>query len=112
MDTDTKEALAHLGKTDNVASAIRAKAARLAIGLSQPQLGEKIGKGKSTISNVEKGLSHPGRDLMIYLSREHRIDFNFMMAGHFSQLPADVQDVLFPALATVNSEWDQESNSD
>ena len=111
MDFETKQALARTGHSDLMASAVRIKAARLCIGQSQEELGGHAGVKKAAINNVEKGRSYPGRSLMLYLFREHRIDFNFLILGHFVQLPGDVQDRLFGALEVVNSEWDQEANS-
>jgi hypothetical protein len=46
----------------------------------------------------------------MYLFREHRIDFNFTMAGAFSGLPADVQERLFAELVKIDSKADPKPN--
>jgi transcriptional regulator with XRE-family HTH domain len=107
MDFETKEALAMTRDGEAKAAAIRLKAARLYTGLSQEEFGSKGGVKKAAIGNIEKGRSFPARPLMTFLFREHRIDFNFLIYGEFAQLPADVQDRLFPLLQDVHSEWDQ-----
>lgn len=108
MNSDQKERLAHKGDMGIVACAIRLKAARLAAGLAQTQLASALGLKRTTnISNMEKAHSFPNREIMSYFWREHRIDFNFMMVGHYAQLPGDVQERIFPALEVANNEWDQ-----
>ncbi|MBT9383308.1 helix-turn-helix domain-containing protein [Pseudooceanicola sp. CBS1P-1] len=90
------------------ASAIRVKAARYAAGFDrQSEFATRCGVSKTSYNNIEKGLQFPNRDVMRYLYRAHRIDFNFIMNGDFAQLPADVQASLFPALQRANDEWDQ-----
>lgn len=111
MDFETKERLALTRDDSKEAAAIRLKAARLYTGLSQEELGKRGGIRKSAINNIEKGRSYPARPLMTYLFREHRIDFNFLILGVFSQLPSDVQDQLFPMLEDVHNEWDQAASS-
>lgn len=94
------------------ACAIRLKAARLASSMSQIELAAALGYDRSTnISNMETGKNHPNREVMSWLWREKRIDFNFLMAGLYAQLPGDVQDRLFPALEAATSEWDQREGS-
>ncbi|WP_109464386.1 helix-turn-helix domain-containing protein [Albibacillus kandeliae] len=95
------------GDASKHACGARLTAARKAIHLSQEQLGEKIGISKAAISNVEKGRSYPGHNLLLYLHREHRIDFNFMMHGDYAQLPSDVQASLFEAFADGEFPADQ-----
>lgn len=112
MDYREKERLALFADISERASAIRTKAARNYAGLSQADFGEKGGVKKAAITNIEKGRSFPSRQLMTYLHREHRIDYNFIIHGGFSQLPSDVQDRLFPLLEAVHSEWDQEASLD
>lgn len=111
MDTKQREALA-LTRDDGLkAAAIRLRAARKLAGLGQAELGAKVGKGKASISNCEHGLSFPSRAVMVYLFREHRVDFNFLIHGEFAQLPADVRDGLFETLVDAHNEWDQLSSS-
>lgn len=95
------------------ATAIRLRAAFLVSGLDQHlDLARAAGISKTVLSNAMAGSTYPNRDLMKYLYRAHRIDFNFLMNGDFAQLPGDVQDRLFPALEVANSEWDQRESSD
>jgi len=111
MDIDEKESLARTGKFDVAACAIRLLAARTVSGLEQQGLAAACGVTKSAINNAEAGLSFPSRDVMRYLYRAHRIDYNFILNGDFAQLPGDVQDSLFPALSAATSKWDQKENS-
>lgn len=108
MTSDDKHALARTGDMGIAACAIRLKAARQAAGLTQTQLATALGLKRTTnISNMEKALTFPNREVMSYFFREHRIDFNFLMSGHYAQLPGDVQAALFPALEVASNEWDQ-----
>lgn len=104
MTSGEKERLALTGDSSHAASAIRVKASRLLTGLGQEEFGSRGGVKKSAINNIEKGRSYPARPLMLYLFREHRIDFNFLILGHYAQLPGDVQDRLFECLEAVHSE--------
>ncbi len=108
MDIDEKEALAHRGKMDVKASAIRVKAARYAAGYDrQLDFAKACGISKTSYNNIEKGVQFPNREVMKFLYRAHRIDFNFVMNGDFAQLPGDVQNALFSGLERANAEWDQ-----
>lgn len=98
------------GDASKTACGLRLSAARTAIKLSQQQLGEKVGISKAAVSNVEKGRSYPGHSLLLYLHREHRIDFNFMMHGDYAQLPADVQAAIFDAFQGLENAEDQTPN--
>jgi len=112
MTFDEKERLARIRDSSKEAAGLRLKAARLFTGLSQEQFGLKAGVGKAAINNAEKARAFPGRDAMIYLHREHRIDFNFLIVGEFVQLPQDVQDRLFENLVIASNEPGQISSSD
>lgn len=113
MTIDEKYVSAHTNDMGLAATAIRLRAAFIATGLEQQNdLAREAGISKTVLSNALAGASHPNRNLMKYLYRAHRIDFNFVMNGDFSQLPADVQDRLFHALEIANSEWDQREGSD
>ena len=112
MTIDIKEALAHTGRMDAASCAIRLRAARIVSGLEQQELARLCGVTKSALANAEAGSSFPSRDVMRYLYRAHRIDFNFMLNGDFAQLPGDVQDRLFPALEVAGREWDRKERSD
>lgn len=111
MDIDTKERLAHVNDMGIEASAIRLHASRLTTPhVQQKDFADACGISKTSYNNMEKGLQFPNRAVMLYLFRAHRIDFNFLMNGSFSQLPQDVQDGLFPKLEDANNEWDQKSS--
>lgn len=107
MEYEEKRRLARTGDADKPAAAARLRAARAVTGLSQEGLGRAGGVKKAAVSNAEKGLAFPNRDILVYLFREHRIDFNFMIHGDFAQLPGDVQDQLFAALEAAEHESDR-----
>jgi len=112
MDIETKTRLAYLNDMGLAATAIRLRAAFMVTGLSQlKDLARAANISRTVLSNALAGSTYPNRDVMKYLYRTHRIDFNFIMNGDFSQLPGDVQDKLFPALERAKSEWDQRENS-
>lgn len=111
MTLDEKERLARINDMGLEASAIRLRAAIMASGHTQKSFADALGLSKSVVNNAVVGLSYPNYRVMQYLFRAHRIDFNFMMNGLFSQLPGDVQDQLFPALATAQHEWDRRERS-
>lgn len=98
MDMIEKRFYALEGRVDKEAAGIRATACRLLAGLTQKELGEKIGRKYQAVSNMEKGLAFPPWDLMAYLQHEHRVDSSFIVGGKYDQLPADVQDRLFDKL--------------
>jgi transcriptional regulator with XRE-family HTH domain len=111
MELTEKQALARTGSMTVDACAIRVRAARYVALMEQQDLAKAGGVSKSALSNVEAGLAFPNRALMHYLFHAHRIDFNFILDGQFSQLPGDVQDALFPALERASREWDQREGS-
>lgn len=107
MTFEQKEILARTRDASLEAAAARLLAARRVTGLTQAELGEFGGVKKAAIANAEKARAYPGRGVLLYLHREHRIDFNFMIAGEFVQLPQDVQERLFSALVETSKEADQ-----
>lgn len=107
MDIDQKEKLARINDMGIEACAVRLRAARFSIEMAQQELANAAGVSKTVLNNAEAGLTFPGREVMKYLYRAHRIDFNFLMNGDFAQLPGDVQDALFPALERAKIEWDR-----
>lgn len=111
MNYETKAALARTNDMSLEACTIRLRAARALTGLAAKDLAAACGMSKQALSSAENAVSFPSRELMRYLYREHRIDFNFMINGDFVQLPGDVQDALFPALERANSEWGRKSRS-
>lgn len=111
MEIEEKERLARTNDMGLEACAIRLRAARYAVGLAQQEMAKRSGVSKTVLNNAEAGLSYPSRDVMKYLYRTHRIDFNFLMNGNLTQLPGDVQDSLLPKLEIATSEWDQKERS-
>ncbi|WP_313349354.1 XRE family transcriptional regulator [Paracoccus sp. (in: a-proteobacteria)] len=112
MDLETKTRLARLNDMGLAATAIRLRAAFIATGLGQHKdLAQAAGISKTVLSNAMAGSTYPNRDVMKYLYRAHRIDFNFVLNGDFAQLPGDVQQKIFPALEAATSEWDQKEGS-
>lgn len=112
MDLERRTSLARVNDMSLEATAIRLRAAFLVTGLEQHlHLARASGISKSVLSNAMAGASYPNRNVMKYLYRAHRIDFNFIMNGDFAQLPGDVQDRLFPALEAATNEWDQKVDS-
>lgn len=107
MTFEEKEKLARTRDAGLEAAAVRLQAARRVTGMTQGDLGQFGGVKKAAIANAEKARAYPGRSLLVYLHRQHRIDFNFMIAGEFAQLPQDVQDQLFVALQEIADEADQ-----
>ncbi len=112
MDLEHKTRLARVNDMGLEAAAIRLRAAFIVTGLKQHlDLAKATGVSKTVLSNAMSGSTYPNRDILKYLYRAHRIDFNFMMNGDFSQLPGDVQERLFPALEAATDEWDRKESS-
>jgi transcriptional regulator with XRE-family HTH domain len=103
MDYRDMERLALRNRADKAAAGWRLLAARTCVGMSQDQVGAIIGKGKAAVSHMENGRAYPHRAVLLFFYRQHRIDFNFFMNGDFAQLPADVQDRLFAAIASLGN---------
>jgi transcriptional regulator with XRE-family HTH domain len=104
MDINEKERLARRHDDSKAACATRLAAALATTGMKQKEIASQAGIGEANISNAKKALNYPTMPLMRWLYRGHRIDFNFLMAGEFAQLPADVQDRLFAALQQLDLE--------
>jgi DNA-binding XRE family transcriptional regulator len=111
MNIDEKTRLALQADMSLKACSIRLHAARLVTGMMQQEFAQAAGVKKTTYANMETGRSFPSREVMRYLYRAHRIDFNFILHGDFAQLPADVQQGLFDALPGAAYEWDRRENS-
>lgn len=113
MDIESKRRLAWTGEIGKAACAVRLRAARALTGLNQRELSLVLKMRNSTnLNSMENGVTFPTREVMRYFYEEHRIDFNFLVAGEYNQLPGDVQERLFPALEAANNEWDEKENSD
>lgn len=111
MQVLESERLARTGDMSLESSALRLRAARHYTGLPQVELCARIGIKKSTYNNMEQALSFPSRQVMSWLFRTYRLDFNFFMNGDFAQLPADMHEKLFSALKAAENEWDRRSSS-
>lgn len=103
MDQFEKERLSRLGDSSKDAIAFRLKVVRAMIGMSQTELAAEVGLKYTTYNSQEKAGS-PSVALMRYLYRAHRVDFNFILHGDFAQLPSDVQNNLFEALANAETQ--------
>jgi DNA-binding XRE family transcriptional regulator len=111
MDINDKILATMQGDMSLMACAVRLHAARLVTGMQQQSFAEAAGIKKTTFNNMETGRSFPSREVMRYLYRGHRIDFNFILHGDFAQLPLDVQGALFQKLSAARYEWDRRENS-
>lgn len=109
-----KERLARRHDDSLEACALRFRAARTLTGLTQLQCAEAAGISPTAWNNAEAARNYPTLTAMRWLYRAHRIDFNFLMAGDFAQLPADIQSSLFDVIAVIHakSSTDRKSNSD
>lgn len=107
MNIETKDALACRLDDSKSACATRLRAARLITGYSQKEAAQLAGVGATSWNNAEAGRNYPSLQAMRWLFRAHRIDFNFLIAGEFAQLPGDVQDRLFAVLAQANELGEQ-----
>ena len=109
---DEEDALARFGDNGKAASTIRLRAAFKLTGFEhQKDLGEAAGEKKSTFNQMWVGNSYPNRNVMTYLYRRHRIDFDFMMIGDLSRLPHDVRGRIIPALREAAAEWDRDQTA-
>lgn len=95
-----KQKLARTNDMSKEAVCARFKAAVAAAGYEkQKDFADALGnRGVSSISNVYKEMYYPSREMISLLYMQHRIDFNFVLAGQFNQLPADVQELIFENL--------------
>lgn len=113
MDITRKIELAYQDDMGLEACAVRLRAAHHLTEISKHKdFADAAGISKTVLSNAMNGYTYPNREVLSYLYRAHRIDFNFMMLGLFAQLPGDVQAKIFPALELAKREWDQKENSD
>ena len=107
-----KERLALINDDSSEACALRLRAARMHTGLSQKDAAAEAGCGQTAWNNAEKARNYPQLGMMRWLYRAHRIDFNFILAGEFAQLPADVHLSIFSILEELHleNEPDQEAS--
>ena len=98
MQNYTKEKIFRLNDDSDEAVAVRIKAARIAAGyVKQTDFATALGIPYKTYHAQEKK-GHPAISTVRFLHKNHRIDFNFVYNGDFSQLPGDVRDALEAAL--------------
>ena len=112
MTTEDYPELSMMNRTDIIAASIRLRAARKFAGIGQEALGDAIGRSVSNISNMERARSFPALEAIMYLWNNHRVDANFIVAGHYAQLPADVLPDLMRSLADEISKTDLLSGSE
>lgn len=101
LEYQDKIAMTRMGDASIEACAERVAVARAATGLSKTKFCKEAGVGLTSFLNAEAGRSYPSRAVMLYLHRNHRIDFNFILHGDFQQLPSDVQSVLIGLYQTT-----------
>lgn len=99
MDIRTKDQLSLRDDSSIEACAIRLSAARKAIGMAQQAMAEAAQVKATALNNAEKARNYPNMATMLYLHRYHGIDFNFMIAGDYSRLPAALVPAIFDTLA-------------
>lgn len=102
-----KIAMARTGDASVEACALRLTAARIVTGMSKTEFCKAAGVSLTSFLNSEAARSYPSRKVMVYLHRNHRVDFNFILHGDFQQLPGDVQEKLLDAIAELHSGQDQ-----
>lgn len=108
----TPEEKLHLAETDDMSKRAVCRRFRAAVSAAgyarQRDFADAIGsRGVTSINNAFTEKQFPSREMMAVLFRGHRIDFNFILAGQFNQLPGDVQDSLFAALSRDMPKSDQ-----
>lgn len=98
MNIDAKERLSKYRDVSPEAISVRLRAAWHAAGYkTQKEFASALGMSPTTYNSQEtKG--RPSLDVLHFLYRNHRIDYNFVLFGDFLQLPGDVQSALFDAL--------------
>ncbi|WP_435988553.1 helix-turn-helix domain-containing protein [Sulfitobacter sp. SH24] len=103
MNLLDKERLARRHDDSPEACAARLRAARLLTGLNQKDAAREAGAGQTAWNNAENARNYPQLNMMRWLYRAHRVDFNFILAGEFAQLPTDVRDAIFDILESQTS---------
>ena len=98
LEYQEKIAVTLMGDASKEACATRLAVARAATGMTKTEFCKAAGVSLTSFLNAEAARSYPSRTVMLYLHRNHRIDFNFILHGDFQQLPAEVQAVLLEML--------------
>jgi DNA-binding XRE family transcriptional regulator len=109
MTPNDLEALARTGDMSKDAVAFRLRSARMSLTpeVSQKTMAARVGATPQTYGNWETAVAYPALGAIRYFRRRHRIDFNFILHGDFSQLPHDVQEALFAAMRIEQTRLDQ-----
>jgi len=102
MNIDEKESLARFRDTSHEAISTRLRAAWRAAGYAtQKEFAAAIGISHTTYNSQEtKG--RPALQVLHFLYRNHKIDYNFILYGDFLQLAGNVQNALFEALRAAD----------
>lgn len=75
----------------------RVKAIRKSLGLTLEKFGEKLGVGKTAISNIEKGNRNLTEQMTISICREYNVNYDYLTRGDgemFDDLPQTIIDEL------------------
>lgn len=75
----------------------RVKAIRKSLGLTLEKFGEKLGVGKTAISNIEKGNRNLTEQMTISICREYNVNYDYLTCGDgemFDDLPQTIIDEL------------------
>jgi DNA-binding XRE family transcriptional regulator len=112
MEANEPEALSRRGDMSKEAVAFRLRSARVSLepAVSQKTMAGRVGASGQTYNNWEMAVAYPSLSAMRYFFRRHRIDFNFILHGDISQLPADVQGALFAAMRSEQTRLDQKQD--
>ena len=103
MTIEERTKLFRLNDGSDEAITRRLRAAREIAGFNrQKDFSEALEINYQTYHSQEKR-GRPTHSTVRFLYRSHRIDFNFIYNGDFSQLPGDVQAALEKALCAADS---------
>lgn len=75
----------------------RVKEIRKSLGLTLEKFGEKLGVGKTAISNIEKGNRNLTEQMTISICREYNVNYDYLIRGEgdmFDDLPQTIIDEL------------------
>lgn len=98
MNIDEKETLFQRGNASDEAVRRRLRAALSISDRPQKEIAAELGISPTTLnSQIMSG--HPKKDLMVFIYRNLKIDFNFLLFGDFLQLSEATQIALIEALS-------------
>lgn len=75
----------------------RVKEIRKSLGLTLEKFGEKLGVGKTAISNIEKGVRNLTEQMAKSICREYNVSYDYLVDGEgemFTDLPDTILDEL------------------